>query len=172
MTERILLQELFAALPGRDFGALPWQPFRPGIEIVRVYGDGQGGGPSAALLRYAPGAQLAPHAHVDFEHIVILSGSQSDEHGTYGVGSVLIHGPGRGHLVRSEDGCVALGIWNAPVQFDPVCAVSKSDRLRTVHRSETRTLHPARYSSGRIQQRCFAWKRGNACPCWLAARKA
>jgi anti-sigma factor ChrR (cupin superfamily) len=117
VADRVLLQQLFAALPDRDWDGLPWQPFHPGIERVNVYGDGHGG-PAAALLRYAPGTHLAPHAHVDYEHIVVLSGSQSDEHGTYGVGSVLIHGPDTGHRVRSEDGCVVLAIWNAPVQFE------------------------------------------------------
>ncbi len=115
--ERVLLQELFAALPSRDWDALPWQPFRPGIEIVRVYGDGLSG-PAAALLRYAAGAQLAAHAHVDYEHIVVLSGSQGDEHGTYEAGSVLIHAAGTAHRVHSDRGCVALAIWNAPVRFD------------------------------------------------------
>jgi anti-sigma factor ChrR (cupin superfamily) len=116
--ERVLLQDLFAGLHGRDWSALPWQPFRTGIEIVRLYGDGQSG-PAAALLRYAPETQLPPHTHVDYEHIVVLSGSQQDDQGVYGVGSVLIHGPGTGHGVRSEDGCVVLAIWNAPVRFEP-----------------------------------------------------
>lgn len=117
MSERILLQELFGARPDRDWDALPWQPFRPGIEIVRVYGDGQAG-PAAALLRYAPGTHLSAHAHVDYEHIVVLSGAQSDEHGTYEAGSVLIHGADTRHQVRSEPGCVVLAIWNAPVRFE------------------------------------------------------
>ena len=116
MVERFLLEQLFAPRADRDWDALPWQPFRSGIEVFRVYGDGSAG-PSAALLRYAPGTQLTPHAHVDFEHIVVLSGSQSDEHGTYGPGSVLIHAAGSSHSVRSDDGCVVLGIWSAPVRF-------------------------------------------------------
>jgi anti-sigma factor ChrR (cupin superfamily) len=117
VAERILLQRLFASIPDRDWDALPWQPFRPGIDLVRVYGDGQAG-PSAALLRYAPGTHLAPHTHVDYEHIVVLSGSQSDEQGTCEAGSVLIHSADTGHRVRSEQGCVVLAIWNAPVRFD------------------------------------------------------
>ena len=119
MTERIALSELFAARVDRDWDALPWEPFRPGIEIVRVYGDGSGG-PAAALLRYAPGTVLGPHAHVDYEHIVVLAGAQSDEHATYPLGSVLIHGPGTSHRVRSDTGCVVLAIWNAPVRFDDI----------------------------------------------------
>jgi anti-sigma factor ChrR (cupin superfamily) len=111
---RIVLQGLFGA--GQDFATLGWQPFRPGIEIVRIYGDGQRG-PSAALLRYAPGARLAGHAHVAHEHIIILSGAQRDERGEYAAGTCLIHGPDTRHTVTSDGGCIALAIWNAPVEF-------------------------------------------------------
>jgi anti-sigma factor ChrR (cupin superfamily) len=112
--QRAVLRDLFG--PGQDFSGLAWQPFRAGIEIVRLYGDG-GSGASAALLRYAPGAQLAAHQHVDYEQIIVLSGSQRDEHGRYPAGTCLIHGPGTGHRVASDEGCVVLAFWNAPVQF-------------------------------------------------------
>ena len=119
MADRIVLRELFAPLADRDWDALAWQPFRPGIEIVSLYGGGQGAdGPAAALLRYAPGTQLTAHGHVDYEHIVVLSGDQRDEHGAYPAGSALIHGAGTSHQVRSEQGCVVLAIWNAPVRFE------------------------------------------------------
>jgi anti-sigma factor ChrR (cupin superfamily) len=115
MTARFVLKDLFG--PAQDFSAYTWQPFREGVEIARLYGDGVSG-PSAALLRYAPGAQLPPHRHVDYEQIIVLSGSQRDEHGSYGVGTCLIHGPGTGHQVASDEGCIVLAIWNAPVAFD------------------------------------------------------
>lgn len=111
---RIALGRLFG--PGQALADLPWQPFRPGVEIARLYGDGAGG-PSAALLRYAPGATVPRHDHDDFEHIVVLSGSQRDERGVYGVGTLLVHGAGTSHAVASDDGCVVLAIWNAPVRF-------------------------------------------------------
>jgi anti-sigma factor ChrR (cupin superfamily) len=111
---RIVLRNLFGR--ERDLVNVDWQPFRPGIEIVRLYGDGTSG-PSAALLRYAPGARLAAHSHVAYEHIVVLSGSQRDERGVYPEGTCLIHGPETAHAVASEEGCVVLAIWNAPVSF-------------------------------------------------------
>jgi anti-sigma factor ChrR (cupin superfamily) len=112
---RIVLRDLFG--PDQDFSRLSWQSFRPGIEIVRLYGSGDAG-PSAALLRYAPGARLPAHQHVDYEHIVVLSGSQRDDHDRYDAGSCLIHGPGTSHQVASDQGCVVLAIWNAPVAFE------------------------------------------------------
>lgn len=113
-SSRQVLYDLFGA--AQDFTRLPWQPFRPGIEIVRLYGDG-GAGPAAALLRYAPGACLPEHEHADYEQILVLRGSQRDEHGHYPVGTCLIHGPGTSHRVASDEGCVVLATWHAPVAF-------------------------------------------------------
>ena len=70
MPERILLHDLFGER--QDFDAYAWEPFRPGVEIARVYGDGQSG-PAAALLRYAPGARVPAHDHLDYEHIIVVS---------------------------------------------------------------------------------------------------
>ena len=69
---------------------------------------------AAALLRYAPGARLEPHAHVAYEHIVVLAGSQRDERGEYTQGTCVISGEGTGHAVASDEGCIVLAIRNAP----------------------------------------------------------
>jgi anti-sigma factor ChrR (cupin superfamily) len=111
---RILLRDLFGLR--QDFSSYAWEAFRPGVEIARIYGDGKSG-PAAALLRYAPGAQVPPHAHTGFEHIVVLAGSQRDERGVYSAGSVLIHGAGTEHTVVSPEGCVVLAFWYSPVAF-------------------------------------------------------
>jgi anti-sigma factor ChrR (cupin superfamily) len=111
---RLLLTQLFG--PNQDFSKYPWQPFRSGVEIHRIYGDGSTG-PAAALLRYAPGAHVPSHEHTGLEHIVVLSGSQRDAGGTYGVGSCLMHAAGTLHDVVSDQGCVVLALWAAPVAF-------------------------------------------------------
>ncbi len=120
MSERIVLRDLFG--PRQDFSSLPWQPFHPGVEVVRLYGGpGSAGpdGPSAALLRYAPGASIPHHAHTGYEHIVVLQGSQRDHRGTYEAGTCLIHGHDTGHAVASDDGCVVLAVWLSPVRIGP-----------------------------------------------------
>ena len=104
-------------------GEIPWSPFRPGIEIYRLHGDGLTGS-SSALLRYAPGAALPLHAHPGYEHIMVLSGSQSDEHGEYPAGTLVVNTPGSRHSVTSHEGCVVFVMWEAPVSFE---------RLRGVH---------------------------------------
>src|SRR3954467_5130501 len=84
---------------------IAWEPFRAGIEIHHLYGE-LGVGRAAALLRYAPGARLPVHRHAGFEQIVVLQGSQIDDRGRYGKGTLVVNPPGSQHEVASPDGCV------------------------------------------------------------------
>lgn len=95
-----------------------WRPFREGIDMIPLYGrvDAQGT-PSAALLRYGPGASVPLHAHDGYEHILVLEGSQHDGDGSYERGTCVISQPGSQHTVVSTDGCTVLAIWNRPVRF-------------------------------------------------------
>lgn len=93
-----------------------WQPFHSGIDCYPIYAEGEQG-PAAMLLRYQPGAHAPPHLHQGFEHILVLSGSQTDERGRHGVGTLLIQEPGSEHRLYSEDGCVVLAIWEKRVKM-------------------------------------------------------
>jgi anti-sigma factor ChrR (cupin superfamily) len=93
-----------------------WEPFRPGIQIRRLYQENEGG-PAAALLRYEPGASVPSHEHLGYEHILVLDGEQSDEHGTYPVGTFVVNRPHTAHRVASRTGCVVLVIWEKAVRF-------------------------------------------------------
>lgn len=95
---------------------VPWQPFRDGIEMYPIYGGGEDA-PAAALLRYAPGASVPRHEHTGYEHILVLSGAQEDQHGRYPAGSFVVNPPGSRHAVASESGCIVLVIWHRPVSF-------------------------------------------------------
>ena len=97
-------------------GEIAWQPFRTGIEIHRLYGE-LGVGRAAALLRYAPGASLPVHRHSGFEQIYVLQGSQVDDRGRYGKGTLVVNPPGSQHAVSSPDGCVVMVTWELPVEF-------------------------------------------------------
>ena len=112
--ERLSITALFGA--PTDWARFPWEPFREGVEIARLYGDAADG-PSMALLRYAPGARVPTHVHHGLEHIIVLEGSQRDEGGEHQAGSILVHGPKTRHSVESPRGCVVLAIWERPVEI-------------------------------------------------------
>jgi anti-sigma factor ChrR (cupin superfamily) len=111
---RLVVSGLFGT--GTDFDRFEWLPFREGVEIARLYGGGDLG-PTAALLRYAPGASVPNHLHRGNEHIIVLRGSQRDAEGVYEAGTLMAHGAGSQHSVSSDQGCIVLAIWCAPVEI-------------------------------------------------------
>lgn len=110
----IELKEVFNILQHEDH--IPWMYFRDGVDIHRFYGDGVTG-PTAALIRFRKEARVPMHMHTGWEHILVLSGSQRDQNGTIGPGTLRIHAPGTYHSVVSEAGCIVLAIYEKPVKF-------------------------------------------------------
>jgi len=94
--------------------SLDWKPFRPGVDIARIYSTPEAG-PEAAFLRYQPGASIPQHIHSGYEHIFILKGTQIDRSGEHGAGTVIINPPGSSHSITSPEGCIILIIWDKPV---------------------------------------------------------
>jgi anti-sigma factor ChrR (cupin superfamily) len=92
---------------------MPFQPFREGVEVCRLWQ----GPPEVAMLRYAPGASVPMHRHLGLETILVLTGSQSDDSGTYPAGSLMFNPAGSSHRVWSDPGCVVLIQWEKPVEF-------------------------------------------------------
>jgi anti-sigma factor ChrR (cupin superfamily) len=95
---------------------IAWEPYKEGVEIFRLYGDGISGS-TAVLLRYRKGGEAPLHEHTGYEHILILAGSQRDENGFFSAGSLVINSPGSRHKVISDDGCIVLAIYEKPVRF-------------------------------------------------------
>ena len=113
--ERVLtLRDLFQISDWQH--TLPWVPFREGVDIYRLYGDGKSG-PASALLRFHPGARVTLHEHTGYEHILVLAGSQVDENGSAHAGALIINPPLTRHHVLSETGCIVLAIYEKPVAF-------------------------------------------------------
>lgn len=92
-----------------DFG-----PFRDGVTIhwIKPFENDQ---PGVALLKYEAGAGVPRHRHEGLETILVLTGTQSDEAGDYGVGSYVVNAIGTEHSVWSDTGCVVLIQWDRPV---------------------------------------------------------
>ena len=115
LNEVIVLHELFSLHKNPD--RLNWRPLKEGVDFYPLYSAENEDAFSAALLRYVPGAVVPHHEHMGYEHILILSGSQYDENGEYPEGTLIISSAKTTHTVRSEFGCIALGIWEKPVKF-------------------------------------------------------
>jgi anti-sigma factor ChrR (cupin superfamily) len=110
----IQLTNLFQVEEFQD--RIPWKPFRDGVEIHHLYGDGIHG-PSAALIRYRKAAHVPMHEHLGYEHIIVLSGSQKDQNGEAAAGTLTINPPGTRHELASDTGCIVLAIYEKPVKF-------------------------------------------------------
>lgn len=109
----IILRDLFALALNSEIPA--WRHFREGVEIHPIYTDNAGC--SAALLRYAPGSSVPVHKHTGYEHILIISGEQSDGQRRYQSGDLIISRPGSTHAITSDSGCIVLAVWEKPVSF-------------------------------------------------------
>jgi anti-sigma factor ChrR (cupin superfamily) len=114
MQGRILIADALKAAAAPD--ALKWEPFRDDVEVSWIYKP-EGNGAGAAFLRYPPGARVPYHRHAGYEHILVISGAQSDEYGHYPAGTLVINPPGTAHRVVSEEGCVVLIVWERPVEI-------------------------------------------------------
>src|SRR5678815_3989528 len=104
----LTFRDLFAVTDWES--KVPWVPFRDGIDIYRLYGDGVSG-PTAALLRFQPGARVPLHEHTGYEHIIVLDGVQVDENSRADAGTLIVNPPGTRHSVFSETGCIVLAIY-------------------------------------------------------------
>lgn len=93
---------------------LTWLPFRPGVDIYRLYQNPETG-LETALLRYEAGAKIPEHDHLGTELILVLSGSQRDRNGEHQAGTFVINPPQSHHNLTSDQGCIVLIIWEKPV---------------------------------------------------------
>ncbi|MBO0660981.1 cupin domain-containing protein [Jiella sp. MQZ9-1] len=111
------MPNVFPDLLTLDLTTVTFESFRPGVDIAHLHRPSEPEGPALALLRYAPGATVPWHEHTGLETILVLSGSQSDDAGTYAAGTLVVNEAGTRHRVWSDAGCVVLIAWAAPVRI-------------------------------------------------------
>ena len=104
---------IFQTLLSEGWKQHRFEPFHEGVQICTLWAEET----TLALLKYEPGASVPHHRHTGTELILVLEGSQSDEHATYPKGSVILNPVGSEHTVWSEQGCVILIHWEKPVEF-------------------------------------------------------
>ncbi len=106
-----------------DVSGIEWEPSPyPGVENKVLYAESDGR--RTVLTRFAPGARLPAHRHVGLEQSFVLEGTLVDDDGACTAGNFVWRRPGSVHSAWSPDGCVVLGIFEAPNQF-----LSGSQRL-------------------------------------------
>jgi anti-sigma factor ChrR (cupin superfamily) len=100
-----------------EVDALPWQPSRfPGIEI-KVLMEDKESGLLTALTRFAPGAVLPLHEHVDLEQSWVIEGSLVDDEGAARPGDYVWRPAGSRHAAHSPDGALVLSFFLRPNRF-------------------------------------------------------
>lgn len=91
-----------------DPATLPWEPTRyAGVEMKALFKD-EPRGLMTALFRWAPGAQLPLHEHVDIEQTYVLEGSLRDEEGEAGPGEFVWRPRGSRHVATAPNGALII----------------------------------------------------------------
>ena len=100
-----------------DVDRIGWTPTRfKGIELKILMEDKESG-LLTALTRFAPGAILPDHEHVELEQTYVLEGSLVDREGTARAGQYVWRPAGSRHNAHSPDGCLALSFFLKPNKF-------------------------------------------------------
>ncbi len=103
-----------------DVAALPWRPTPyEGVEM-KVLLEDEESGLLTALFRWAPGAVLPFHEHVEIEQSYVLEGGFEDDAGVCRAGDFVWRPAGSRHQARSADGCLLIAFFLRPNIFlDP-----------------------------------------------------
>lgn len=96
---------------------LPWTKTRfPGIETKTLMED-KATGMSTMIFRWAPGARLPEHEHVEIEQSFILQGSLIDQEGICTAGNYVWRRAGSRHDAWTDEGCLVLAFFVKPNKF-------------------------------------------------------
>lgn len=100
-----------------DVESMPWVPTRwPGVDL-KVLMEDKETGLLTALTRFAPGATLPDHEHVEIEQSYIVEGSLADHEGVATKGNYVWRPGGSRHTAHAKDGCIALSFFLKPNKF-------------------------------------------------------
>jgi anti-sigma factor ChrR (cupin superfamily) len=119
ITPNLSDQKTVSALSSRyvDVDSLPWLPGAgEGIEWKILMEDRERG-LKTALIRWAPGASLPLHEHIDIEQSFVLEGSLCDEEGECAAGQYVWRPAGSRHRAWSPSGCLLLAVFLKPNKF-------------------------------------------------------
>jgi quercetin dioxygenase-like cupin family protein len=112
-------QETLDPLASRyvNVDSLPWKPTQyPGVDIKILLQD-ETTGLMTALFRWAPGAVLPLHEHVEIEQTYVIEGSIVDDEGEATKGNFVWRPAGNRHVAKAPNGALVLGMFLKPNKF-------------------------------------------------------
>ena len=89
---------------------------RTNADIRWLYKPEETNGSAAAIIRYHKGGSGKMHLHTGYELIYIFEGEMETTTGVVKKNDLVLLKPGSVHASKCSDGCVALIIWQQPVQ--------------------------------------------------------
>jgi len=98
----------------RSFDDLKWSGFGP-VTRARIINDEKN--VRSSLLHIAPKGKIPTHRHKGFELTLLLSGSFTDEMGSYHPGDFIWIDGELDHSPYTEEGCLCYTVQNAPLHF-------------------------------------------------------
>ena len=100
-----------------DIERIPWTKTRfPGIE-TKMLMENKATGMSTQLMRWAPGARLPRHEHVEIEQSYVIDGSLADHDGVCRTGQYVWRRAGSRHDAWTDEGCLVLAFFLKPNTF-------------------------------------------------------
>lgn len=99
-----------------------WKFAGPGLKIMQLDVSDD---VTTELLRIEPGHGAPRHTHEGSEYTLVVSGSFTDEMGTYGPGDISVVGTEHTHRPIADDGeiCFALAVRDGDLKFSGVLGV-------------------------------------------------
>lgn len=96
---------------------IPWKPTPcEGVEM-KVLVEDPATGLLTALFKWAPGAVLPMHEHVELEQTFVLEGSIVDDEGEVTAGNYVWRPAGNQHYATAPNGALVLSMFLKPNKF-------------------------------------------------------
>ncbi len=100
-----------------DVDDIPWRPTQcEGVEMKVLVEDPESG-LLTALFKWAPGAVLPMHEHIDLEQTFVLEGSIVDDEGEVTAGNYVWRPAGNRHYATAPNGALVLSMFLKPNKF-------------------------------------------------------
>ena len=112
-------EQSLGALASRfvEVDEIPWKPTPcEGVEMKVLVEDPETG-LLTALFKWAPGAVLPMHEHVELEQTFVLEGSIVDDEGEVTAGNYVWRPAGNRHYATAPNGALVLSMFLKPNKF-------------------------------------------------------